>query len=100
MRKSLKESLRCNNVKKIGKSCFKVKNYFHISLSHLSYNIKIYFSEVRLFFEPLLWKISNTHKGKIIVQNYHPPMRQSTLGYVYFTVIPIPTTPDYLENLR
>ena len=45
MRKSLKESLRCNNVKKIGKSCFKVKNYFHISLSHLSYNIKIYFSE-------------------------------------------------------
>ena len=22
-----------------------------------------------------------------------------TRGYVYFTVIPIPTTPDYLENL-
>lgn len=102
MRKSLKESLRGNNAKKIGKSCFKVQlNYFH-TLSHLSYNIKVYFSEVRLLFEPFTMEnFLRQHKGKIIAQNYHPPIRQSTLGYVcILQLAPIPTTPDYLENLR
>lgn len=61
MKKSLKGSLRGNNAKKVGKSCFNVKNYFHISVSHVSYKIKIFL---------------NTHKSKIIVQNYHPPIRQ------------------------
>ena len=58
MKKSLKGSLRGNDAKKgwekrlyfyfyfflfFGKSCFNVKNYFHISVSHLSYKIKIFF---------------------------------------------------------
>lgn len=40
---SLRGSLRGNNEKKVGKHCFKMKNYFHISMSHLSYNIEIIF---------------------------------------------------------
>lgn len=99
MRKSLKESLRGNNnAKKIGKSCFKVKNYFHISMSHLSYNIKVYFSEVRLVFEPLLWKISTQRQDN---STKLPSAHKTVNSWLcVFTVIPIPTTPDYLENLR
>ena len=49
MKKSLKGSLRDNNAKKVGKSCFNVKNYLHISVSHLSYKIKDIFQKLDFF---------------------------------------------------